>query len=214
MMAKDIDITEIMQTSFRLILKKPLLIGIFSLATFLSLIMFMFSLLLLTYSMHPVYLSMLVLSAVMAIFSLWVGMIGASGIVLSVEMLLKRQKIDLTKIFEHSLRISWKVAVGYSLEQIFLIIGFMFFIIPGLFLGTRLAFVVPAVILENKGFGIKESWLATRKYFWKIFLILIIWDAIFVVTGLVPFLIISSILLLPVYIATLTILYSRLRRNK
>ena len=212
-MAKEINVHQIFQKSFQVFFKKPLLLVIFILPILLSLVMFLISFPLLAFSMYPVYLPAILLSLVMIVFALWLAMVGTGGVILSVEKIIKNQTVKFSKVLDESIRNSVRLSISYSLEQIFLMIGLIFFIIPGMFLAVRLSLVIPGCILEKKGYGIKRSWNTTKGNFWKIFLILVIWNAGFVIIGILPYVSIINILLLPVYLTTLTILYIQLRKG-
>ena len=212
-MTKKISVIEILQKSFQIFLKKPFLLWIFALPILLSLVMFLISFPLLAFSMYPVYLPTILLSLVMIVFALWLAMVGTGGMILCVEKIIKNQNVKFWKVLDESVRNSVRLSIAYSLEQFFLIIGLIFFIIPGIFLAVRLSLVVPGCILEKKGYGIKRSWGATKGNFWKIFLILAIWNAGFIIIGTLPYVSIINILLLPIYLTTLTILYLQLRKR-
>lgn len=212
-MPREINILEILQKSFRVFLKRPFLLWIFVLPVLLSIVMFLISLPLLAFSMYPVYLPTILLSLVMIVFALWLAMVGTGGVILSAGKIVKNQNVKFWKVLDESVRNSVRLSIAYSLEQFFLIIGLIFFIIPGIFLAIRLALVTPGCILEKKGYGIKRSWNVTRGNFWKIFLILAIWNAGFVIIGALPYVSIINMLLLPVYLTTLTLLYLELRKR-
>jgi len=212
-MTKNIDVLKILQKSFRIFFKKPFLLWIFVLPVLLSLVMFLISFPLLAFSVYPVYLPTILLSLVMIVFALWLVMVGTGGVVLSVEKIIKNQNVKFWEVLDESVRNSVRLSIAYSLEQFFLISGLIFFIIPGMFLAVRLSLVVPGCILEKKGYGIKRSWNSTRGNFWKIFLILAIWNAGFIIIGLLPYVSIINILLLPIYLTTLTLLYVQLRKR-
>lgn len=212
-MARNVDVLKIIKMSFQTFLKKPFLLGFFTLPLVLSIIMFLISLPLLVYSMYPLYPLTILLSLTMLIFSLWLATIGTAGIVLSVEKIVRNQKVEFLKILNQSVRNSIRLSIAYSLEQMFLIVGLLLFVIPGIFLAVRLSLVVPGCILEKKGLGIKRSWNITKNNFWKIFLILLMWNVAFIVLGYIPYLSLLNIILLPVYLTTLTILYLQLRKR-
>ena len=212
-MAKKINVLEILRKSFRIFLKKPFLLWIFVLPVLLSLVMLLISFPLLAFSMYPAYLPTILLSLVMIVFALWLAMVGTGGVILAVEKIIKNQNVKFWKVLDESVRSSVRLSITYSLEQFFLVLGLLFFIIPGIFLAVRLSLVVPGCILEKKGYGIKRSWGATRGNFWKIFLVLAIWNSAFIILGFLPYLSIVNILLLPVYLTTLTLLYMQLRKG-
>ncbi len=212
-MTKKINALGILQKSFRIFFKKPFLLWIFVSPVLLSLVMFLISFPLLAASMYPVYLPTILLSLVMIVFALWLSMVGTGGLILSVEKIVKNQNVKFWKVLDESFRNSVRLSIAYSLEQFFLIIGLIFFIIPGIFFAVRLSLVTPGCILEKKGYGIKRSWNATKGNFWKIFLILAIWNAAFVILGYIPFVSVVNMFLLPVYLTTLTLLYMQLRKR-
>lgn len=198
---KKVEVFGIIKDSFRLVFNKPAAFGLF----FLPFI-FVIPLLLLLVTgllLNPI------LFLILIIFLIWVGVIGAGSLVIYVSG--KERKF--WKTLELGFKNSGRVLLAYLLEEIFIILGFLLLIIPGIFAAVRLSLVVPACILEKKGLGIKRSWDTTKGNFWRIFGILVIWNLVFFFLGFIPFLGILTIPLIPIYLTTLALLYIRLKRR-
>lgn len=211
---KKIYIGQILQKSFQIAFKEWKVIYALFLPVILSLVLFSISIPLLIFSIYPIYLPTILLTLALIIVSLWFLAIGIGGIVLAVETINKKQKVQFWETINQSTRNSWRLLSAYLLEESFISLGLLLFIIPGIFLAVKLSLVVPGCILEKKGLGIKRSWNVTKGNFWKIFLILIIWNVLFIVLGLLPYLSIINILLIPVYLTTLTLIYMQLRKSR
>ncbi|MBU5537061.1 MAG: hypothetical protein QW818_00295 [Candidatus Aenigmatarchaeota archaeon] len=205
-----IDALEIIKQSFWISFRHPIIFTLV-LPLVVSMITVLISIFVLFFSLYPTNLFLIFTSLVLLLFSFWLGMLSAGSIILFVEKIYKHRKVRFWDVLNKSFENSLRLIIAYSLEQLFLMLGFLFFVIPGIFLTVKLSLVVPGCILEKKGFGIKRSWNATKNNFWKIFLILVIWNVLFMVFGFIPYLSILTIFLIPVYLTTLTLLYIRLR---
>ncbi len=212
-MVRKISVTDTIKKSFQVFFKKPLLLMSFYLPIVLAIISFLFALGILISDALIYNKYLIVLVVYLMIFSFWLVTIGIGGMILSAERIIRRKNVKFLEIFNQSIRNSLRLSVAYLLEQIFLVLGLLLLIIPGVFLAVRLTLITPGCILEKKGLGIKRSWNATKGNFWKIFFILLIWNGVFLILGFLPFLVFINILLLPVYLTTLTLLYIQLRKR-
>jgi hypothetical protein len=120
---------------------------------------------------------------------------------------LKKKKISVIMAYKNSLPKLWTYLVAILLAVMACYMGFLLFIIPGIYWGTRLIFTGTAAILEESGTKpLQMSRELTKGYFWKIFILL----AVFILIMAVPSLVILSrsgqkLLLSPVYIILSTL---------
>lgn len=84
---------------------------------------------------------------------------------------------DNTDIF-NEIKKNFFTSLGATiLLGIIIFIGLMMCVIPGIYLGVSLSFVIPVMILENKGFadGFSRSFDLAHKQWWWTFLILFVY---------------------------------------
>lgn len=224
-------ILEIIKKSFRIVFEEPSIIGIFLLPVLVAATVFV----VITFSLgiwttlqtlefiaakELIYLPQVFLSIaltlltilVLGLAAIWIVMSGVGGLILKVEAKMKKKKMKFSQALKRGFENSWRMFIAYLGKEGITTLGYIFLIIPGIYFMVKLALVLPACILEKKGFGIKRSWEATRGNFWRILLFVVLWGIVFWITSFIPFLIIFWILLFPAYITALTLVYMKLRR--
>lgn len=221
-------VLETIRSSFRIVWQEPSIIGIFLIPVLLAAAVFfipssilgLWSILALKdvtdFMSLLLYLPTILLTfsiiLILGLIAVWIAMTGIGGLILKVEAKMRRRKMEFCEALRKGFKNSGRMFVAYLAEEGITTLGYIFFIIPGIYLAMRLALVLPACILGKKGFGVKRSWQATRGNFWRILLLVAIWAAMFLITSFIPFLIVTWILLFPAYLTALTLVYMKLRR--
>lgn len=221
-MHKSLKVLEVIKKSFQLVFEEPSIIGIFLLpvllvvaVVFIPILLGFGSVLAAVQDIRTllIFSPLIFLTTVLlVIVGIWITMIGVGATVLKVEAKMKKRKMKYEDAYKKGFRNSGRLFVAYLAEEGITSLGYLLLIIPGIYLAIRLALVIPGCVLEKRGFGIKRSWLATRGNFWRILLLLAFWVAIFLLTSIIPYLMITWILILPAYITCLTLVYMKLRR--
>jgi len=219
-------VLEIIKNSFRIVFEEPSVIGIFLVPVLVAAAVFLIPLfflglgsILVTTLTHIdivnflIYFPLIALTiGVLGLIALWIAMTGIGGLILKVEAKMKRRKLKFWEAWKKGFWNSGRLFVAYLAEEGITSIGYIFFIVPGIYLAMRLALILPACILEKKGFGIKRSWQATRGNFWRILFLVVLWAMMFLITSFNPFLFITWALIFPAYLTSLTLVYMKLRR--
>ena len=104
-----------------------------------------------------------------------------------------------------------RLLAGYFLYTIAVTIGFLFFIIPGIFLATRLHFFDFLIIDKRMGpiEALKASYIMTKGYGWKIFLLVFIVSPLILLFGVLVFLV-GILVAIPVVYLAHTLFYGKL----
>lgn len=221
-------VLETIRNSFRIVWQEPSIVGIFLVPVLVAAAVFfipssilgLWSVLALEdvtdFMSLLLYLPTILLTfsiiLILGLIAVWIAMTGVGGLMLKVEAKTRKKKMKFCEALKKGFRNSGRLFIAYLGEESITALGYIFFIIPGIYLAMRLALVLPACILGKRGFGIKRSWQATRGNFWRILLLVAIWTAMFSITSFIPFLIITWILLFPAYLTALTLVYMKLRR--
>ncbi|MBI2084736.1 MAG: hypothetical protein HYT70_03960 [Candidatus Aenigmarchaeota archaeon] len=211
-MARRLKPWDTMVKSFEISMNNPELFW-FLVLLMSGLILFLVGVLLLFFSVASLHVLSLFIGAVIMLASLVLLMGGIGGTILYAERLVKRKKASVWTIMKKGITESPRLSLAYVLEQGFIMLGLLLLIIPGLIVAVRLSLVTPACILEKKGLGIKRSWRATKGNSWQIALLLLVWGLIFMLFAIIPFFIVASFLLLPVYLVNLTLVYLQLKKK-
>lgn len=83
----------------------------------------------------------------------------------------RKEKLEIKDMFE-VFNNYWNVVLANLLQSFIIMLGFFFFIVPGIILACKLAFV-PYIVVDKKinaVDAIKESWEITDGYAWEVFL--------------------------------------------
>ncbi len=88
-----------------------------------------------------------------------------------IDSVYRRQKVDFKKLLLASRKNFWKFFIVKLLTTLILVIGYLLFIIPGIFLSVRYAFTGFVALFEKKGFGdtMDHGFEITRGYWWVLF---------------------------------------------
>ncbi len=115
------------------------------------------------------------------------------------------------KDFFNKQRYIIRLAVGYLLYSIVVLIGFVFLIIPGIFLASRLHFFDFLIIDKDMRpvEALKKSYEITKGYTWKIFLLLFVAAPFFFILGAMAFFV-GILVAAPVIFLAQAFFYGRL----
>lgn len=86
------------------------------------------------------------------------------------------KKIDLKEVYKFAWEKLWVFFWTQLLAGLFVMLGFIFFIIPGIIIAIYLQFVIFAIVFENKkGMdAIRRSWEMVKGNWWMVFLVLLV----------------------------------------
>lgn len=221
-MPKSFKVLEVIKKSFQIVFNEPSIIGIFLLpvllaiaVVFIPIVLGFGSVLAVTPDIQNLlifYPSVFLAIVLLGLVGMWIAMIGVGGLVLKVEAKVKRKRMKYEEAYKKGFRNSGRLFIAYLAEEGITSLGYLLFIIPGIYFAIRLALVIPGCALEKRGFGIKRSWSATRGNFWRILLLVAFWTVIFLLTSTVPYLMITWIIIFPAYLTSLALVYMKLRR--
>jgi hypothetical protein len=97
----------------------------------------------------------------------------AFGISYAFLKAVRGEEVDLEDMFAAFRRNYWHTVLAYFLMALIIGVGFIFLIIPGIYLACKLAFI-PYLVVDKKMDGaqaISASWKMTNGYGWQVFLI-------------------------------------------
>ncbi|MBI1317494.1 MAG: hypothetical protein GC168_00910 [Candidatus Hydrogenedens sp.] len=104
--------------------------------------------------------------------SLFTGALANAAVIVAVNTYLKGGYATLPDAYRTAFAVFPLVLPAYALSMGAIAIGTLFFILPGLYLGLRLAFVLPAVLLEGLPpfRAIERSWNLSRDNLIELFM--------------------------------------------
>jgi len=124
-----------------------------------------------------------------------------------------RGKVEFHNVWDEFLRKGFRLLLLEIVMGIFIIVGFLAFIVPGIILIWRF-FLAPYILLDrNTGIeeALRRSWRMTKGYFSPIFAVILVGIA-FGLTGLIPYIgPIASFLLAVAYANAPALRYQELR---
>jgi uncharacterized membrane protein len=85
----------------------------------------------------------------------------------------RRETVNVEDMFSSFKRNYWNTVFAYFLNTLIVGVGFIFLIIPGIYLACKLAFI-PYLVVDRKLDAIealRQSWKMTNGYGWQVFLI-------------------------------------------
>ncbi|MBI2447950.1 hypothetical protein HYV44_00115 [Candidatus Microgenomates bacterium] len=88
-----------------------------------------------------------------------------------IDSVYRREKIDFKKLLPTSRKNFWKFFIVKFLTALIIIIGYLLFIIPGIFLSVRYAFTGFVALFEKKSIGdtMDYGFELTHGYWWALF---------------------------------------------
>jgi hypothetical protein len=117
------------------------------------------------FSNMPLYLASAIVSAVLGAIAA-----GASTFIISENYM--GQQLSARQAFERAAPFVGRLVLLAILTAFIFFLGCMFFLVPGIMIGTGVALGTPALVLENlpgAADAMSRSWSLTRGYRWKVF---------------------------------------------
>lgn len=150
--------------------------------------------------------------AVYIVVMLLVGIATAAALVVKADAHRKGKKLGFVESFSKGLQKFWKVLATALLLTAIVTLGFIAFIIPGIYLMVRLMYAIPATVLE-KNYGIKRSWSMSRGKFWATLALIVLLGIISVIVSLIPIIGIAIVLLVmnPITMIAYVLAYHQLK---
>ena len=120
------------------------------------------------------------------IISVVVSIIIDASVTLKVGALENNTSMGLGESLSRGMRYFIPLIISQIIVGLIVGSGFFLFIIPGIYLGVRLALFVPACVLGTEDIGcIRRSWELTRGRVWKILAIIVLVTILSMLIGLI-----------------------------
>lgn len=217
-MPKKFGVGEIFKSAFEFLKKEPGVIGLCALPLVVNIVAFVlfFGPGYLIWPYKPVAmfqsLTVWILYFIYAIAAAILGCAVMAAIILKVNAAGRKKKLGLAEALRLGLLKVPRLFVAMLAYALIAGAGFIAFIVPGIYLAVRLMLWLPAAVLENKSFGLKSAWAASKGNWWSLFalgllLMLLSFVAFIPLVGLF----ISSLFVAPITYVALTLAYLKLK---
>lgn len=127
------------------------------------------------------------------------------------------KNIKISEVFGFAYHKFWHLLISSLLAGIFIFLGFLIFVIPGLALAIYFQFVMFVVIFENKWgmAAVKRSYEIVKGNFWWVVLIVVLTGLISSAVGYIPFIgALLAFLLVPLWQVVYYLVYKDLQGLK